>query len=114
MKLTNLKSLPIKSNLKPLTKQNKPNRSNKYLTEIEMILYSSNLCYFAHKLYYDEIKVKNKSVVMNNLHSELYKLNKILSLKEDWYSLDTALTKKEQKENFKRFGITKNKLNIKN
>lgn len=113
MKLTNLKSLPITSNLKPLTKQNKPNRS-KYLSEIEMIMYSSNLCYFAHKLYYDEVKVKNKSVVMNNLHNELYRLNKILSLKNDWYSLDTALTKKEQKENFKRFGITKNKLNIKN
>ena len=113
MKLTNLKSLPITSNLKPLTKQNKPNIS-KYLSEIEMILYSSNLCYFAHKLYYNEVTVKNKSVVMNNLHNELYKLNKILSLKNDWYSLDTALTKKEQKENFKRFGITKKKLNIKN
>ena len=113
MKLTNLKSLPITINLKPLIKQNKPNRS-KYLTEIEMIMYSSNLCYFAHKLYYDEVTVKNKSVVMNNLHNELYKLNKILSLKDDWYSLDTALTKKEQKANFKRFGITKKKLNIKN
>ena len=113
MKLTNLKSLPITSNLKPLTKQNKSNKS-KYLSEIEMILYSSNLCYFAHKLYYNEITVKNKSVVMNNLHNELYRINKILSLKEDWYSLDTALTKKEQKANFKRFGITKKKLNIKN
>ena len=113
MKLTNLKSLPITINLKPLTKQNKPNRS-KYLSEIEMIMYSSNLCYFGHKVYCDEIKVKNKSVVMNNLYNELYRMNKILSLKDDWYSIDTALTKKEQKENFKRFGITKKRLNIKN
>ncbi|MFY4743779.1 hypothetical protein ACOTVX_09790 [Aliarcobacter butzleri] len=77
-------------------------------------MYSSNLCYFAHRLFYDEVTVKNKSVVMNNLNNELYRLNKILSLKDNWYSLDTALTKKEQKENFKRFGITKRSLNIKN
>ena len=76
MKLTNLKSLPIKSNLKPLTNQNKPNRSNKYLTEIEMILYSSNLCYFAHKLYYDEIKVKNKSPTQLALVLQKYKIPK--------------------------------------
>ena len=34
-----------------------------------------------HKLYYDDVTVKNKSVVMNNLHNELYRINKILSLK---------------------------------
>lgn len=113
MNLISLKPLSTTVILKPLTRYKQPNRS-KYLSEIEMIMYSSNLCYFAHKLYYDEITVKNKSVVMNNLYYELYRINKILSLKEDWYSLDTALTKKEQKENFKRFGITKNKLNIKN
>ncbi|MFY4785749.1 hypothetical protein ACOTVT_10120 [Aliarcobacter butzleri] len=113
MKLTSLKSLHTLNNLKPLTKRNKPNR-NKYLSELEMIMYSSNLCYFAHRLFYDEVTVKNKSVVMNNLNNELYRLNKILSLKDNWYSLDTALTKKEQKENFKRFGITKRSLNIKN
>ena len=108
MKLINLKPLSTKATLKPLIKQKKPNRS-KYLSELEMIMYSTNLCYYSTKIIYDEIRVKNKDEVLNHITKEMYRIHKILCDK-DWYNLDTALTQKEVNENFKLFGITKKRL----
>jgi hypothetical protein len=108
MKLNSLKSLPTTAKLKPLTKEKV--KRGKYLSEIEMILYSTNLCYYSTKIIYDEIKVKNKDEVLNSITKEMYRIHKILCDKEDWYNLENALTKKEHKENFKRFGITKKSL----
>lgn len=112
MKLISLKSLSQTKPLKPLIKQKKPNRS-RYLSELEMIMYSTNLCYFSTKLYYDEIKISNRDEALHSITRELLRINKIFSNKNDWYNLENALTKKEHKENFKRFGITKRSLNIK-
>lgn len=109
MKLTSLKSLSKTKPLKPLIKQKKTNRS-KYLSELEMIMYSTNLCYYSTKIIYDEIKISNRDEVLHSITKELLRINKILSNKKDWYNLENALTKKEHKENFKRFGITKNRL----
>lgn len=108
MKLINLKPLSTTATLKPLIKQKKPNRS-KYLSELEMIMYSTNLCYYSTKIIYDEIRVKNKDEVLNHITKEMYRIHKILCDK-DWYNLDTALTQKEVNENFKLFGITKKRL----
>lgn len=108
MKLINLKPLSTTATLKSLTRQKQPNRS-KYLSELEMIMYSTNLCYYSTKIIYDEIRVKNKDEVLNHLTKEMYRIHKILCDK-DWYNLDTALTQKEVNENFKLFGITKKRL----
>ena len=112
MNLISLKPLSTTVILKPLTRYKQPNRS-KYLCELEMIMYSTNLCYYSTKIIYDEIRVKNKDEVLNHITKEMYRIHKILCDK-DWYNLENALTKKEHKENFKKFGITKRSLNIKN
>ena len=108
MKLTNLKPLSQTVILKPLTKERV--KGGKYLSQIEMILYSTNLCYYSTKIINYEIKVKNKDEALKNITKEIYRIHKIFCDKDDWYNLDTALTKKEHKENFKRFGIAKKRL----
>ena len=108
MKLINIKPLPTRIKaLKPLTKERF--KRGKYLSQIEMILYSTNLCYYASRILHNEIIINNREMILNSLMKETYRIYKILSC-NNWYNLDTALTQKEVKENFKLFGITKKSL----
>jgi len=75
-----------------------------------MILYSTNLCYFATKIIYNQIKVKNKDDVLIHLKKEIKRVRKIISDDEFLLNNDNYLTKKQHKENFKRFGITPKKI----
>lgn len=108
MKLINIKPLPTRIKaLKPLTKE-KVKRGN-YLSNMEMILYSTNLCYYSMRILRNEIIVDNREMILNSIMKETIRMSKILNTK-DWYNIDTVLTQKEVKENFKRFGITKKSL----
>ena len=108
MKCESIKPLPTRIKaLKPLTKEKF--KRGKYLNEIEMILYSTNLCYYASRILHNEILVNNREKILNSLMIEIYRIYKILC-NENWYNLDTALTQKEVNENFKLFGITKKSL----
>ena len=93
--------------LKPLIKE-KFKRA-KYLNEIEMILYSTNLCYYSSRILRNEIIVDNREMLLNSLTKEILRIYKILC-NEEWYNLNTALTQKEVNKNFKLFGITKKSL----
>ena len=108
MKLINIKPLPTRIKaLKPLTKE-KVKRGN-YLSNMEMILYSTNLCYYSMRILRNEIIVNDREMILNSIMKETIRMSKILNTK-DWYNIDTVLTQKEVNENFKRFGITKKSL----
>ena len=108
MKYESLKPLPTRIKaLKPLTKEK--SKRGKYLNEIEMICYSTNLCYYASRILHNEITSTHREHLLNILFAEVYRMNAILS-KKDWYCLEDTLTQKEVNENFKLFGITKKSL----
>ena len=107
MKLISLKPLSTTATLTQLTKERF--KRGKYLNEIEMILYSTNLCYYASRILHNEIIIDNREMILNSLMKETYRIYKILSC-NNWYNLDTVLTQKEVNENFKIFGITKKSL----
>ena len=98
---------PLKR-LKPL-KQEKRERLPR-LSSIEMILYSTNLCYFATRIINHQIKVKNEVEVLVHLKKEIARVREIISDDEFFLNDDNYLTKKQHKENFKRFGITPKKI----
>ena len=108
MKLNSIDPLPQRvTTLKPLIKK-KVKRGN-YLSNMEMILYSTNLCYYSMRILRNEIIVNDREMILNSIMKETIRMSKILNTK-DWYNIDTVLTQKEVKENFKRFGITKKSL----
>lgn len=107
MKCNSIK--PI-GNIKPLTAltKEKIKRSN-YLSTMEMILYSTNLCYYSTRIIRNEIEVNNRNFILDELSKEVYRMHKLLNKKE-FDNLENVMTKKEYKENFKRFGITEKRL----
>lgn len=99
---------PLKQ-LKHLEREHKERVS--YLSSIEAFLYSANICYYAHRLLNNEIKVHNREIVLSGLMQEMVKMRKLLS--ED-YTADNAITTKERRETFKRLKITKKRIEHKN
>ena len=107
MKLNNLKAIKQLQQLKPLHKE-KISRG-KYLNEIEMISYGSNLAYYSMRILRNEIQVNNRDKILNDVTKEIIRVTAILS-NDDFYILENGMTKKQHKENFKRFGITAKKI----
>ena len=107
MKCNSIK--PI-GNIKPLTAltKEKIKRSN-YLSKMEMILYSTNLCYYSTRIIRNEIEVNNRNFILDELSKEVYRMHKLLN-KQEFDNLENVMTKKEYKDNFKRFGITEKRL----
>lgn len=105
MSLTNLqslKSLDKLPRLKPL-QQNKISTNKKYLDELELILYSTNLCLFSTRILRNEIEVKNRNAVLNIVTNEVGKLYNLLSKKD--FLLHSNYTKKDTREFFKKIGL---------
>ena len=70
MKCESIKPLPTRIKaLKPLTKEKF--KRGKYLNEIEMILYSTNLCYYSSRILRNEIIVDNREMLLNSLTKEM-------------------------------------------
>lgn len=108
MKLNSLQSLKHMRglrdipSLKPLIKTSvTPSKGT--LSEIEVILHSTNLCYFTMRLLRDEIFVNNRDKVLNMAMQEVKNINALLSKSN--YDEETTLSHKEVKETFKRLGI---------
>ena len=107
MKLNNLKSI---KQLQEIQSINKTKVSKgKYLSELEMILYCTNITYYSMRILRNEIKVNNRDKILSDVTKEINRIYSIL-LKDDFYSIENVMTKKEQKESFKKFGITAKKL----
>lgn len=105
MNLTNLQSLKSLDNLprlKPL-QQNKISTNKKYLNEVELILYSTNLCLFGARILRNEIQVKNRNEVLNIVTDEVEKLYNLLSKRD--FLLHSNYTKKDTREFFKKVGL---------
>lgn len=73
------------------------------LSEVELILYSTNLCLFSARILRDEIQVKNREGTLNAVTQEILKLYTLLS-KEDFY-MHSDYTKKDTKKFFKSVGL---------
>lgn len=110
MKLTNIKQLKSIAPLQKLQKE-KRIRQSKPLNELELILYSTNICYFASKILRDEIKVSNREYKLSMLNSEMLKLNRLLSKRN--FLLESEYTKKKTKDFFEIVGIKKKYLKTK-
>lgn len=105
MSLTNLqslKSLDTLQSIKPL-QQNKISINKNLLNEIELILYSTNLCLFSMRILRNEIEVKNRNTVLNIVTDEVGKLYNLISKKD--FLLHSNYTKKDTREFFKKVGL---------
>lgn len=100
--LQSLKSLDSLQRLKPL-QQNKISTNIKYLDELELILYSTNLCLFSARILRNEIEVKNRNEVLNIVTDEVGKLYNLLSQKD--FLLHSNYTKKDTRGFFKKVGL---------
>ncbi len=107
MKLNNLKSIKQLQEIQSITKTKVS--KGKYLSELEMILYCTNITYYSMRILRNEIKVNNRDKILSDVTKEINRIYSIL-LKDDFYSIENAMTQKQHKENFKRFGITAEKL----
>lgn len=100
----NNKIKPLKK-IKPLHRVNSKPRGvkSKYLDELELILYSTNLCLFGARILRNEINVNNRNQTLNLVMKEVLKLYLILS-KDNYYSY-SKYTKKDTQDFFKEVGL---------
>lgn len=110
MKLNNIKPLKSIALLQKLQRERKP-RAENYLNELEVILYSTNICYFTSRILNDEIKVDNREYKLSMLNSEMLKLNRLISKRN--ILLESEYTKKNTKEFFKKVGLKQKYLKTK-
>jgi len=99
MKLNNLrhlKNLDILPSIKPLQRI----KTTNLLNEMELILYSTNLCLFSARILRDEIQIQNRNEVLSMVNDEINKLYNILSKKD--ISLHNNYSKKDTKDFFKK------------
>lgn len=100
--LTGIKQLKALPSIKRMTYARvKANRG--VLNEIEVILYSSNICLYAMRILRGEIHVKNREAVLNRTMAEIAKLESLLS-KKDFYQYSTY-TEGTTKEFYKSVGL---------
>jgi hypothetical protein len=107
--LSQLKQLYRLQSIKPLSKE-RPEPLKIPISEIELILYSSNLCLFSMRILRDEIKVKNREGTLNAVNKEILKLYSLLS-KDDYYQYATH-TKNDTKKFFKDIGLKPRHIDI--
>lgn len=101
MKLTKIETIQKLEKLTPI--KNKEVDRNKYLDEMDIILYTTNLCLYASRVANDEIKVNNKYEVLNKLNIEINNLYNLLSKKD--FIQASIYTQKSKKEFFKSVGL---------
>lgn len=100
--LQGLKSLQGLQGLRLLSK--KPTvRKETPLNEIELITYSTNLCYHSTMIIRGETVVRNKEAKLNAINREIIKLNSLLS--HDDYFQHSTYTKQNTAKFFKEVGI---------
>lgn len=105
MKLNNIKPLKSIASLQKLQKEKRVRKSNP-LNELDVILYSSNLCLYASRILHNEINVKNRDIIISMINIELCKLSRLFSKRD--FLIESDYTKKNTKEFFKKVGLKTN------
>lgn len=105
MNLTKLQSLKSLNNISKLNslQQNNVLINKRYLDKLELVLYSTNLCLFSTRILRKDIKVKNRSEVLNIVNDEVRKLYNLLSKKD--FLLYSNYTKRDIREFSKKIGL---------
>ena len=97
-----LKDLNTLPSLKPLQSA-RITIDRSHLNEIELILYSTNLCLFSMRILRNEIQVSNRTNVLNVVMNEAGKLYNLLSKQN--ILQHSNYTKKDTKTFFKSVGL---------
>ncbi len=100
--LRELKSVGSLPSIKPMMYK-RVTIDKSYLSSIELILYSTNLCLFSTRILRNEIHVKNREATLSAVIQEVSKLYNLLS-KDDFY-MHSDYTKKDTKKFFKSVGL---------
>ena len=74
---------------------------DKELSQIELILHSTNINLFAMRLLHDEIIVPNKAEIMAMTMKEIRRMHTMLHVWDE----EESITCKDAKQTFKRLGI---------
>lgn len=74
---------------------------DKELSQIELLLHSTNVNLFAMRLIHDEIIVPNKAEIMAMTLAEIKRMHTMLHVWDE----EDSITCKDAKETFKRLGI---------
>ena len=88
--------------IKPLQTEH-PQRLETPLSEIELIMYSTNICYHSAKIIRGDTVVKNREAKLKALDREMLKICSLLQM-NNYYSHSTY-TKENTKKFFKQVGI---------
>lgn len=97
--LSNLETLP---SIKPI--KYKPTKADKSkMSEIELILYSTNLCLFSMRILRNEISVKNRDAKLQRAINEVKKLS--AAINDDAAFYNQNYTHQERREFFKSVGL---------
>ena len=108
-KLQPLKSLDTLQGIKPLIKT-RVSINNKLLNEIEIILYSTNLCLFAARILREEIQIQNRNAVLSIIEAKINELYNLLSKKD--FLLYSNYTKKDKEKFFNKIGLKPKHISI--
>ncbi len=100
--LTPLEQLKPLQCIRPL-KQEPPERLETPLSEIELIMYSVNICYHSANILRGDTVVTNRRAKLNALNRETLKIYNLFS-RDDYYTHSTY-TKENTKKFFKDVGI---------
>ncbi|MDK9693934.1 MAG: hypothetical protein OEL19_06790 [Sulfurimonas sp.] len=103
-----MKQLQALSQLKPLQcirplKKEPPKRLETPLSEIELIMYSTNICYHGMNILRGETIVKNREAKLQALNREILKICSLLQM--DNYYFHSTYTKENTKKFFNDVGI---------
>ena len=95
-----MKFKPLKQllSLKPLIKKE---AVDKELSQIELLLHSTNINLFAMRLIHDEIIVPNKAEIMAMTLAEIRRMHTMMHVNNE----EDSITCKDAKATFKRLGI---------
>lgn len=79
---------------------------DKELSQIELLLHSTNVNLFAMRLLHDEIIVPNKAEILAMTMAEIRRMHTMLHVWDE----EESITCKDAKQTFKRLGIKSNHL----
>ena len=100
--LSQPKQLKQLQSIKPLQTEH-PQRLETPLSEIELIMYATNICYHSANILRGDTVVTNRSAKLNALERETLKICSLLQM--DNYYLHSPYTKENTKKFFKDVGI---------
>jgi len=99
MKLTKLQELRSIENIPPLNKVVKIN-TKVLVSDLDIILYSTNLLYYASQILNNQIDVKNRDEILKLTTDEAIKMHNLIKQKD--FLLYADITKSDMKKFYKK------------